>query len=94
MLANALFYTIEVILAFLKCSPRARVWNKDIPGTCITTDEDLRGLPSAALNVLSDFLILFLPVNRVWRLQIPQQKRILLSLVFAMGFMYDNPYSL
>ena len=95
ILATTLFYIIEVVLAFLQCSPRARVWNKNIPGTCITRDDaDLYGLPSASLNVLSDFLILFLPLNRVWRLQIPQRKQILISLVFAIGIMWGIPYSL
>ena len=38
-----------------------------------------------ASNVLLDILVLYLPIQEVWRLQLPRHKKIMLSAIFMAG---------
>ena len=42
-------------------------------------------LSFAIINITFDFFILLLPVNMVWRLQITNTQRVLLTFVFLLG---------
>lgn len=86
--ANVIFYIIEFFLAIIQCKPRVRGWNRSVPGTCIGSSNIVY---TAAFNVISDFLILLLPLHRIWRLQMPTRRKIGISLTFATGIVYGNP---
>lgn len=42
----------------------------------------------ASLNLVTDVAILILPISFIWHLQIQKSKKLWLSVVFLLGFMY------
>ncbi len=78
-----LFYLITTVIVTVLCIPRERIWNPLISGHCLnfkTADN-----ASGVFNILSDFLILILPIIPVWKLQMPRKKKIAVTGVFATG---------
>ena len=87
MLLNVMFYISEFFLIIMECSPRARIWNLKIPGTCISTTNITH---TAGFNVISDLIILVLPLAKVWRLQMSMRRKLGISLIFSTGLMYAS----
>ena len=85
MLLNVIFYIIEFFLNIMQCSPRARLWNRELPGTCIGSSNIVF---TAGFNVISDVIILVLPLAKVWRLQMSMRRKLGISLIFSTGVMY------
>lgn len=78
-----LFYTSTTLVKIWECKPRAKVYNPKLPGTCV--DVSLLLDISGAFNTLTDFVILLLPVNAVWKMNAKLQKKIIVVLVFTFG---------
>ncbi|KAI9799628.1 MAG: hypothetical protein M1833_003943 [Piccolia ochrophora] len=68
---------------FASCRPLEVYWNRMLPGKCI--DELAFFHANAISNVITDFVILVLPLPEVWKLQIPLGKKIALSAIFMLG---------
>ena len=85
ILLNVIFCIIEFFLIIMNCSPRARLWNQELSGTCIGTSNIVF---TAGFNIISDVMILVLPLTRVWRLQMSTRRKLGLSLIFSTGLMY------
>ena len=62
ILLNFLFCIIEFFLIMMNCSPRARLWSREISGTCIGTTNIVF---TAGFNIISDVMILVLPLTRM-----------------------------
>lgn len=82
---TVLFYIVCLFLRVFQCSPREKIWNPNVPGTCIGVQATV--IASASLNVVLDFVMLLLPVTRAWQLQIPKSKKWAIAVVFATGFL-------
>ena len=83
--ATFVFYFIEFFLDVLQCSPRQRIWNRSkYPGHCIGSANIIW---TAGFNVGSDLIIFFLPLTRIWRLQMPTRRKVGVSLIFSVGAM-------
>jgi len=85
-LAGLVFgYSLAItIVAAGPCNPQTHTDQK-----CLT---DLN-LFMACINIITDFLILCLPVPMLRALQLPLKQKILLGLVFALGSGYDRPHN-
>ncbi|KAG6358972.1 hypothetical protein INS49_012492 [Diaporthe citri] len=67
-----------------QCTPIAYGWDQTIPGgSCV--NYGLLVLIAGVLNVVTDLVILILPIPSVLRLQISKQKKHLIIFTFAMG---------
>nr|UPX44897.1 hypothetical protein FAC9M19_31 [Penicillium camemberti] len=55
-----------ILVSVFQCTPIARAWDTRIPGTCINLKGSFIG--NAVPNVITDILILCLPVRVVWGL--------------------------
>ncbi|KAF2797576.1 putative integral membrane protein [Melanomma pulvis-pyrius CBS 109.77] len=77
------FYGITSFFKIFECSPREKIWNKSIPGTCVQLSWILN--ISGGFNTVTDFLILFLPVHAVRKLQMTRLKKVLVVLAFTFG---------
>lgn len=77
--------TMSIFFAdFFQCSPINYIWDKSIEGgKCINTEAFF--ISSAALNIVSDFAVLLLPIPMVWKLKINMKKKIVLILLFSLG---------
>ena len=66
-----------------QCTPISKAWNSDQDGTCIELKRILIG--NAIPNVLTDVVLLILPLRQVWRLVPTFQLRLQLLVVFSLG---------
>lgn len=84
-IAIIMFYTTTMLFRILACIPRAKIWDPATKGKCFNSDAAITS--SAALNVVIDFILLLVPIERTWRLQMPMKRKIAVSAVFATGFL-------
>ncbi|KAK6432657.1 hypothetical protein LTR95_011172 [Oleoguttula sp. CCFEE 5521] len=66
------------------CRPVAKLWNPDLPGTCLSAEA--YWLSAAGINIGLDFLVLILPLPGVMKLRLPRKQKICLVAVFLLGF--------
>lgn len=71
------------VLCIFQCTPIEKAWNPFVPGHCI----NLRGsfIGNAVPNIITDVIILTLPVNYVWKLRTNLSQRISLTCIFLLG---------
>ncbi|KAJ5772747.1 hypothetical protein N7457_007643 [Penicillium paradoxum] len=72
-----------ILVSIFQCTPIARAWDVSIPGHCI----DLKGsfIGNAVPNVVTDILMLCLPVRVVWRLHASLTHRLSVIAIFMLG---------
>ncbi|KAI0509033.1 hypothetical protein F5B22DRAFT_618232 [Xylaria bambusicola] len=80
---NLFFYSGLMLSFILACIPREKIWNPEIPGRCIDNDAAL--IASSAINILSDFAILFLPLAAIHHLQVAKKSKLKVTAIFAVG---------
>lgn len=83
MAVNGIFYIIFFFVPIFLCSPRAKIWNQDMPGRCL--QPKILYLASAIFNMVSDIAMLSVPIYLIWNLQMSVQRKIGLSLIFGTG---------
>ncbi|TVY17219.1 Satratoxin biosynthesis SC1 cluster protein 4 [Lachnellula arida] len=84
--ADLAFYTVDTLLEIFSCNPRALNWNKLIDhGSCFNIEVLI--ISAGAINVVSDCVMLFLPMFSIWRLQLSTKKKAQISAVFACGLL-------
>lgn len=77
------FYGSTSIVKIWQCLPREKIWNKAVPGKCLQLKLILN--ISGAFNMVTDYLILLLPIQAVRSLQVSRTKRLLIVLAFTFG---------
>ncbi len=83
---NVVYYATGIFVEIFACSPRAKLWNKLLPGGYCINSNTLT-LASSIINVPSDILIVLLPQREIRNLHLSFQKRLRLSLVFAVAIL-------
>ncbi|KAI0503245.1 hypothetical protein F5B22DRAFT_558869 [Xylaria bambusicola] len=83
MWVNILYYISIVTASALSCFPHEKIWHPTMPGRCFNTKALF--VINATLNLVSDIIILILPQRIIWGLKMSTQKKIGVSLVFAVG---------
>ena len=66
-----------------QCVPVEADWNPAIKARCVNFGADLIVL--SAINVVTDFIILCLPLRQVWQLYMDNTRKIQLSSIFLLG---------
>ncbi|KAK2684928.1 hypothetical protein QWA68_016188 [Fusarium oxysporum] len=66
-----------------QCVPIAGAWNKNIDAKCI--DSNKFWVAYAVLNILTDILVLALPIMPIMKLQMSMREKLLLCCVFLLG---------
>lgn len=84
--ANLMFYFPYQFSTIFQCVPRARIWDPTLKGSCINVQAAF--IAASAINVLSDFSILLLPLYRISRLKIPTGRKLGVLAIFAVGLLY------
>ena len=72
-----------VLVTSFQCDPIAGVWNFELDATCI--DPVAFTLAIALSGVLTDLIVLVLPLQMVWRLHLPIRQKLVLSVIFSLG---------
>lgn len=78
-----LFYVSTSIVKIAQCSPREKIWNRQLPGRCINVNNLLN--TSGMFNFVTDVVILLIPVKSVWKLQMKRKKKVQIVAVFTVG---------
>ena len=84
--ANLAFYFPYLAATVFQCVPRARIWDPMLKGGCINLKAAF--IAASAINVVSDFSILLLPLYRLSKLKIPTRRKIGVLAIFAVGLLY------
>ncbi|KAL8783397.1 MAG: hypothetical protein Q9213_004656 [Squamulea squamosa] len=87
IVASLVFYIISTFLTIFACSPLEKIWNPLIQGGRCLNNNNIGVLISILFNIISDVVILLLPVKTVWGLQIPRNKKIKILALFATGLL-------
>ena len=74
---------VSFLLPTLRCIPVNYNWNKTIKGHCVNPDIMFKTLSS--FSVITDVVMLILPLPIVWRLQISKRRKFALTGIFMMG---------
>ncbi|KAI1735567.1 hypothetical protein F4680DRAFT_302835 [Xylaria scruposa] len=69
----------------LQCTPINKTWETSLQGTCI--DRRVLFTVSSSFNILTDILILALPLRIFIDLKIPRRTKIALMFIFLLGFL-------
>jgi hypothetical protein len=79
---------IMTFLAIFNCKPISAFWTTE--GTCLNFKQFAIGY--AIVNIISDFAVWLMPIPRVWNIQLPRPQKIALSLIFALGLLYEYSF--
>lgn len=77
------WWIVVVIIQIFSCNPIHGFWDTTIPSKCINAADFYVAV--AVPNILTDMVMLGLPIRMVWRLQLPREQKVMLSGVFATG---------
>lgn len=80
---------MSVIGAICQCIPIESFWDDTIEGHCI--EYGLLQLIATICNIITDFIILFLPVRQILRLHASREKKRWIYFSLAMGGRYVDP---
>ena len=79
-------YLVETVFEIDICTPREKIWNPLLDtGHCFDIYATFQA--TGIFNVISDFAILILPMPSVWKLQMSFKRKILMTAIFATGFL-------
>ena len=80
VLAYSLVQTFGIIFT---CIPISATWDPSVKGRCIKVD-DLY-LVCSSFNIATDFVMLSLPMPKLWKLNVSKTQKIQLTTFFALG---------
>ncbi|ETR99789.1 hypothetical protein M419DRAFT_85523 [Trichoderma reesei RUT C-30] len=72
-----------VLMTVFACKPIEKAWRKTLPGVCVNSISIWYS--TSVLNIVTDILIIGLPVNEIRRLQLPLARKLLLCALFSLG---------
>ncbi|KAI9846164.1 MAG: hypothetical protein M1837_004278 [Sclerophora amabilis] len=72
-----------LFLTIFQCVPIRRSWDKTTPGTCVSNAA--QWFSFAIINIISDVIIIALPLPMIQQLHLPRNQKIALSIVFMFG---------
>ena len=88
VMAVVIAFTIASVTAsILQCSPVEFAFNKKIPGGGKCINLTILWFFGAAFNILSDFVIIALPIPVIRSLQLPTRSKIALGGVLSLGLL-------
>lgn len=76
----------QIFLAIFPCMPAQKFWDTDIPGKC-RPDQPFWYI-NAAGNIVTDLVILALPLPVLSALQLRKKQKYFLLGIFSLGFLY------
>lgn len=72
-----------IMATIFGCRPVQGYWDKTIKPSCLDTETFI--IAMAVPNLLTDVVILLLPIPIIWRLQLALSQRFALSFMFLLG---------
>ncbi|KAK2773197.1 hypothetical protein CKAH01_13615 [Colletotrichum kahawae] len=85
MVLIALWGVSQILVAFLQCIPLEAVWDPRVESKCIGNIAAVWYF-NGIFNVVTDFMIITLPIPKIWQLAMPRMQKIIIVGVFMLGF--------
>jgi hypothetical protein len=73
----------STLAAIFQCTPISFFWNKNQPGTCFNANAFV--LVTSIINVVTDFIIVVMPMPIIWKLDMPRARKIGVCGIFLLG---------
>jgi large subunit ribosomal protein L36e len=80
---NTLWYVPVFLVSIFQCVPLAMAWDPTIEGTCV--DFPVYILIVGIYNIVSDCVMLLIPIVCIWRLQMTWNEKLGVALLFLIG---------
>ncbi|KAL4793198.1 hypothetical protein BDV19DRAFT_400090 [Aspergillus venezuelensis] len=84
IIACVINQVIFTIVLSVGCRPVAKQWDQSIPGSCIDTVASYYGL--AGTSLIFDVIVIALPLPILARLKLKMRQKVLLGVLFGLGF--------
>lgn len=78
-----LYYIATVIAKIWECIPLSRAWDQSVPGSCI--DVLMLVNVDGIFNLVTDFIMVIMPLRVVWNLNMKVMKKAYVVLAFTFG---------
>lgn len=75
---------VFVFMVIFGCTPVQKRWEPEIPGYCVP--DVIRWTLNAGLSILTDVMILTLPVPQIWKMRLGILEKIGVTSIFALGW--------
>lgn len=86
-MAVVVIWGISVTLeALLLCRPLAFNWDPTIPGG-VCGDRNKAYISSGAMNVVTDLMVIALPLPHIWQVRLPLRPKLVVLFMFTMGIL-------
>jgi hypothetical protein len=82
----AAYWTGSILQIFLICRPFAKNWNPLLPGHCASQNVAFSTI--GAFNLVTDIMIMLLPIRFIWKLQMSFGTKMALYGIFGLGILY------
>lgn len=69
-----------------ECKPIDYTWAPKGEGHCVSLDKFFLG--QAIPNIITDMVLLAIPIPMIWKLQLPRSQKVALSATFLLGGLY------
>ena len=79
-------WAVALVLSIFKCAPFAYNWDRTIPyGSCLDINREYQWITFP--SIITDVMMLLLPMRVVWKLQLPKIQKLGLAMTFLTGSM-------
>ncbi|EUC46563.1 hypothetical protein COCMIDRAFT_35794 [Bipolaris oryzae ATCC 44560] len=78
-------YTAIFFSLLFACKPIAASWDPLLLPTAVCTNRGGIYIATAVIGVVTDVILIAIPIPTIWRLQMPTKQKIGLTIVFAIG---------
>lgn len=75
----------QVFIQIFACIPIEKSWNKSIQGICLSIS--ITRMMNIIGNIVTDFIILLLPLPTILRLPLPLRSKYAVMSIFCLGFL-------
>jgi hypothetical protein len=84
------YWAGSMLQIFLICQPFEKNWNPTLPGHCASQNVAFSII--GAFNLLTDVMIMVLPLHFIWKLQMSAGTKLALYGIFGLGFLHGLPF--
>lgn len=82
----AIWWVTVALISILNCTPIDYNWDRTQPGGhCL--DPEIFAIAISIPNIVTDLIILLLPLPVIWKLQLHFKKKMALSAIFSLGIL-------
>ena len=83
LVITTVYYSSVGLLEIFACWPREKIWNNFAHGKCVNIYPV--NVVTSVLNLILDLIMLGMPPQVIWRMQLSARKKVAISAIFSVG---------